>query len=155
MVVVRDWNGEFVVGFSKLIRSSLSIEHVEATAALAAIKFVVELGFKKVVLEGDANTITNAIEQKEKNLSEIETFIHQVHKYADQLVEFSISWVRRTGNMVSNCFSKYAVNCNDSCCWKETAGGGRVCPFRVLLCLMVLTFSCVMPMSAPPNLHLK
>ena len=60
-VIIRNDQGLVMVALSQQIPSPASVEMVEVVAACRAMMFDVELGFNKVEVEGDSESVVNAI----------------------------------------------------------------------------------------------
>ncbi|KAK7835509.1 hypothetical protein CFP56_023440 [Quercus suber] len=60
-VIIRNDQGLAMVALSQQIPSPASVEMVEVIAARQALMFAKELGFDKVEVEGDSETVVNAI----------------------------------------------------------------------------------------------
>ena len=60
-VVIQNEQGQVMAALSQQIPSPASVEMVEVLAAHRALMFAKELRFDKVVVEGDSETVVNAI----------------------------------------------------------------------------------------------
>ena len=118
-VVARDWRGNFKGGLCKLVKSPLDAACVEALAAYYAAELGMEMGLTSVILEGDSKSVVEDIRREEPNFSSEGVFIEQIKKIAIQFQEFSISWVRRSANVVADKISHYAFHCNNTVSWRE------------------------------------
>nr|POF04430.1 hypothetical protein CFP56_32043 [Quercus suber] len=68
-VVIRDNNGVVLASCSEKMSQVYKAEETEALAAQKALMFAHELGFQRVILEGDALGLIQALESQEQNLS--------------------------------------------------------------------------------------
>ena len=53
-VVIRNSNGEVVASMSQLVQLPTTVSQVEAMSARKATEFALEIGFDKIILEGDS-----------------------------------------------------------------------------------------------------
>ena len=68
-VVIRDSNGAILASYSQKIPQAYKAEEIEALAALKALSFAFELGFRSAILEGDSLRLIQALKSEEHNLS--------------------------------------------------------------------------------------
>ncbi|XP_075645666.1 uncharacterized protein LOC142616767 [Castanea sativa] len=62
-VVIRDNNGAVLSSCSEKIHQAYKPDEVEALAALKAVSFALELGFRSAILEGDSLSLINALKR--------------------------------------------------------------------------------------------
>ena len=68
-VVIRDHQGLVIASCSKLVHQELCSEDIEAKAAAWALLFALEVGVKRVVLEGDSLTVIKGLMEEERLLT--------------------------------------------------------------------------------------
>ena len=68
-VVIRDNNGAVLASCSEKLSQAYKAEETETLAALKALMFTHELGFQRIILEGDALGLIQALKSQEQNLS--------------------------------------------------------------------------------------
>jgi len=68
-VVIRDWRGNVVASLSEQGPLPFSLDIVEAMAATREISFAHEHSIKPVILEGDSESMINALNSVEDSLS--------------------------------------------------------------------------------------
>ena len=68
-VVIRDSNGAILASCSQKIPQAYKAEEIEALAALKALSFAFELGFRSAILEGDSLRLIQALKSEEHSLS--------------------------------------------------------------------------------------
>ena len=67
--MIRDNNGAVLASCSKKLSQPYKAEETETLAALKALMFTHELGFQRIILEGDALSLIQALKSQEQNLS--------------------------------------------------------------------------------------
>ena len=68
-VVIRDNNGAVLASCSKKLSQAYKAKETETLAALKALMFTHELGFHRIILEGDTLGLIQALKSQEQNLS--------------------------------------------------------------------------------------
>lgn len=63
-------------------------------------------GFDHIILEGDAQSVVNSINKKERGLSPIFALYDYIHVLSSHLVRFTCSAVRRSGNTVAHLIAR-------------------------------------------------
>ena len=62
-VIIRDWHGEAIATLSLPIPLSHNVNELEALACRRGVQFAGEIGFRKVIFEGDSSVVINALSQ--------------------------------------------------------------------------------------------
>ncbi|CAK9157586.1 unnamed protein product [Ilex paraguariensis] len=70
-IVVSDYEGSFITGFSQVMRGLSSVFHVEAIAAFKAMKLAIDMGYTYIMLEGDSKEIIEVLKEKKPSLADI------------------------------------------------------------------------------------
>lgn len=60
-VVLRDDHGSVLASLSRQVSQVYNPLEIEAVAAAATLRFVADLGFKQVILEGDSQVLMTAL----------------------------------------------------------------------------------------------
>ena len=85
----------------------------KAKAASKALQFAAELGFNRVILEGDCQVSIKALKEDGIFLCTNILFIEDVHFDARHFNELRYSHVKREGNKVAHFLAQYALGILD------------------------------------------
>ena len=78
-----------------------------------------DLGLKQVILEGDAQLVTNALLGKCLPLTSIQMIIVGARRWRQKVQNWKISYVRRTGNCAAHLMARNAKLISDCVAWVE------------------------------------
>ena len=92
---------------------------VEAKAFEEGLLLAGDLGLKYVILEGDAQMVTNALSGNCFPPSSIQAFIVGSKKWRQKVTDWKISYVRRTGNQAAHLMARNAKLVSDCVVWVE------------------------------------
>ena len=62
-VVIKDWIGSFILGYSRRVQGILQFDHVEALAATTTIKMAIDSGYMKIALGGSGESGDSCTEE--------------------------------------------------------------------------------------------
>ncbi|XP_038999035.1 uncharacterized protein LOC120124423 [Hibiscus syriacus] len=79
-----------------------SVFMAEAVAVVYTAQFTVEMGFRKVVVEGDSRTITEKLRSQYPDLSEVNDITWKVRNRTKFFLECRFSFVPREGNKATH-----------------------------------------------------
>ena len=88
-------------------------------AARKALMFAHELGFQRIILEGDALGLIQALKSQEQNLSPLNSLVEDVKLYSNHFQRVLYSHVKRNGNSVAHNLAKHAICIPDFQVWME------------------------------------
>jgi ribonuclease HI len=88
-LVARDENGKFLVACGINLRITVDSARAEALAALYVVMFAKELGFTKVIFEGDALSIVSAVNSNRPCGTSYEHFVEDVKRSMSELTTSS------------------------------------------------------------------
>ena len=91
---------------------------IEALAALKALSFAFELGFRSAILEGVSLGLIQALKSKERSLSPTGLLIEDVKMISNNFVKLLYSHIKRNGNKVAHSLAKNALYIPDFQVWK-------------------------------------
>ena len=94
-VVIRNSGGQVIGAISDRINPPATVDDVEALACRKAISFALELGVEKVVLEGDSETIIQALNANSNYVNTFGHIIEDIRALALNFVSFCFSHVKR------------------------------------------------------------
>ena len=77
-VVIRDNNGSVLASFSKKIPQAYKPDEIETLAAMIALSFQHELGFRRAILEGDSLGFIHAWKSQVHSLAPLGLLIEDV-----------------------------------------------------------------------------
>ena len=118
-VVIRNAQGQLMGAMSKRLDIPLGATEVEAKAFEEGLLLAGDLGLKYVILEGDAQMVTNALSGKCFPPSSIQVFIAGTKLWRQKVTDWEISYVRRTGNEAAHLMARNAKLVSDCVVWVE------------------------------------
>ncbi|OMO77333.1 hypothetical protein CCACVL1_15074 [Corchorus capsularis] len=118
-VVGRDHNGQVMGSMAGRFEHVLDGFAAEARAALKAIEWSKDMGFKDVILEGDALTIIKKLSSKLQDLSPIGTFIEEIKLHSSLFNSCTFSHIGRDGNTTAHALASYGFSLQEETIWME------------------------------------
>ena len=118
-VVIRNSGGQIIGALSNKINLPATVDDVEALACRKAISFALELGVEKVVLEGDSETIIQALNADSNYVNTFGHIIEDIRALALNFVSFCFSRVKRQGNAVVDKLAKLAKYSHCPSYWSD------------------------------------
>lgn len=115
-IVIRNERGEIMGAMSKRMDIPLGALEVEAKAFEEGLLLAGDLGLKHIVLEGDAQVVTDALMGCIEGIQRLK---HNVHVWKANVHVWKASYVRRTSNMAAHLMARNAKFVNDSVIWVE------------------------------------
>ena len=94
-VVIRDHKGLVIASCSKLLHQELCNADIMAIAAGWALSFALEVGVKRVVLEGDSLTIIKGLMEEERLLVPLGLLIEDAKQLSQHFDELLYSHTKR------------------------------------------------------------
>ncbi|XP_038719958.1 uncharacterized protein LOC120012588 [Tripterygium wilfordii] len=123
-VVIRDSTGD-LLGSQALSRPiALSPTMAEAEAALSAVWFALDMGFRDIVLEGDSQLVIRDLQSEESGLTEWCGIIKEIKRVLKGCLSCQFSHVRRTGNGAAHFMAKEALKLECPQMWVEEGPDG-------------------------------
>ena len=116
---IRESNEAVLASFSQKIPQAYKAEVIEALAALNALSFVFELGFRSTFLEGDSLELTQGLKSEERSLSPTGLLLEDVKMFANNFVRLLYSHIKRNDNGVAHSLAKNALCILDFQVWME------------------------------------
>ncbi|XP_065618590.1 uncharacterized protein LOC136062868 [Quercus suber] len=102
--------GLVLAAFTQPIPLPTSIEMVEVLAARGALYFAKDLGFNKVIMEGDSEIIIKALNSGGLSSSSFGQIVKDVKVMSSSLMSVLFSHTRRQGNRVAHGLARLACN---------------------------------------------
>lgn len=112
-VVIRNEHGQIMGAMSKKLNLPLGAVEVEAKAFEEGLLLAGDLGLKQVILEGDAQIVTNALLGKCLPPSSIQMIITVARRWRQIVQDWKINYVRRTGNGAAHLMARNAKLMSD------------------------------------------
>ncbi|XP_075666899.1 uncharacterized protein LOC142636504 [Castanea sativa] len=118
-VVLRDERGSVLISLSQNIPQVCRPLDIETLAASKALKFAAELGFNKVVLEGDCEVLMKALKGGDQFLSTVGLVMDDIRYDANLFYQLRYSHVRRGGSKVAYSLARHALKITNFVAWME------------------------------------
>ena len=107
-VIIRNSQGMVMASLSQKISLPQTVVELETLAATREIEFSIELGFSKVILEGDSETVIKALQDNSPSLAPFGLLIRDAQEAANFFTCISYAHVGRNGNFVAHNLARYA-----------------------------------------------
>ena len=117
-VIIRDHAGLVLAALSQSIPLPTSVETVEVMAGRRALLFAKELGFERVLVEGDSEGVIKAIKEKSLLSSGWGHLLKDIHALSLSFSCISFLHVKRLGNRVAHSLAHRSF-CNPLLVWME------------------------------------
>ena len=118
-VIIQNEQGLVMTVLSQQIPSPASVEMVEVLAARQALLFAKELGFDKVVMEGDSKTVIKAILGDYMDCSYMGHVLQDIKLLFSSFSFISVKHIHREGNFVAHKLARQAIR-NPFLVWMES-----------------------------------
>ena len=118
-VIIRDSNGSAMVSLSQNIQLSNSVVEVEAMAANRAIELSSELGFDKIIFEGDSEIVIKALTEYSPSLASFGLLIKDAQVLVDRFNWVRFQHVGRDGNNVTHNLVRHVRHVMGFSVWME------------------------------------
>ncbi|XP_039064257.1 uncharacterized protein LOC120209283 [Hibiscus syriacus] len=118
-IIIRDSVGEILGAAKRKIRRATSVFAAEATAAVHAIQFRIDLGCMRAIFEGDSKTIIQKLQSDEEDLSEVGAMIWDGKFLASKLHAATFHFTQRAGNVAAHILAKERIEDNEDRFWIE------------------------------------
>ncbi|XP_057802917.1 uncharacterized protein LOC131018209 [Salvia miltiorrhiza] len=118
-LVIRDYEGAFVVGKSVQLMGRRSVEEGELLGIKEALSWIKELGYSKGVVETDCKRAADFISSRERNLSEVGIIADYCRSELLSLPDVAIAHVKRDQNAVAHGLAKLARDLFSHHVWSE------------------------------------
>ena len=101
-IVVWDQAGLVLAALSQKIPLPTLVETMEVIVAQRALVFAKELGFERVMVEGDSEIIVKAIREKSLLSSVLGHILEDIHVLSSSFSSISFHHIKRMGNYVAH-----------------------------------------------------
>ncbi|XWS35182.1 hypothetical protein CRYUN_Cryun21dG0104000 [Craigia yunnanensis] len=117
-IVVRDRAGKIIGAFQKM-QGLTNVLSVKAFATVNALEFVKNTRLIRILLEGDALGIINAINSSIPNLSTIGNYVEEAKLQPNDFQLCLVKHTRRTANGTAHVLAKTTLGIDDYVAWIE------------------------------------
>jgi len=117
--IIRNDHGLVMAASTQVIPLPTSVKMVEVLAARKAFIFANELGFDKVILEGDSEIAIRAMKCDDYSAASFSHIVSDIKAVAAQFRCVIIQHTRRQGNMVAHSLARTSCNFPPFCTWME------------------------------------
>ena len=100
-VIIRNCHGMVMASLSQKISLPQTVVELETLATTRALEFSIKLGFSKVILEGDSETVIKALQDSSPSLAPFGLLIRDAQEVANFFTCISYLHVGRNGNSVT------------------------------------------------------
>lgn len=117
--VICNNNGDFMVAMIAKVDGAIDSMYIEAVAVLKALDVALSIGLDRVILEGDALGVIQAISRKDEDFSLLGNITKDIQLKMSSFSYCNVQHVRREANEVANRAVKRALLCNEFTVWME------------------------------------
>ena len=100
--MIRDSEGRMIASLVEKIPLAQIVANVEAAVARRTILFAKDLNLSSIILEGDSEIITRALQAEDQSLASYGNIIEEIRFHADSFLNFRVSHVKRKWNSVAH-----------------------------------------------------
>ena len=118
-VILRNNKGLVMASASQNIQLMTSMVEMEAMAAIRAIELSSELGFDRVIFEGDCETVVRALTDSSQPFATYGLLIQDAQTLANRFNGVRFQHVGREGNKVAHNLARYARHITGYYVWME------------------------------------
>ena len=108
--IIHNDNGLVMAALSQNIPLPVSVEMVEVLATHQALWLAKELGFQRLIVEGDSESIINAINDENMAWFEYGHISQDIRLLISSFYFVSFCHVRRQGNCMVHCLARRAIS---------------------------------------------
>ena len=117
-MIIQDQARLVLAALSQKIPLPTAVEIVEVIATRRALLFARELGFERVLVEGDSEVVIKAIKEKSLLSSNLGHILTDIHALSCSFNSISFHHIKRMGNSVAHCSARRSF-CNPLLVWME------------------------------------
>ena len=116
---MRNYDGLVMAPMAQQIPLPPSVVEIETLAARRALEFVLELGFERIILEGDSETLYKALKTKCNSFTPYGHLVQDILFLSEHFSDFKITLVLRQGNNLSHSFARKSQFLTHMSVWME------------------------------------
>ncbi|KAL0009466.1 hypothetical protein SO802_010968 [Lithocarpus litseifolius] len=119
-IIIRNDHGLVMAALTQVIPLPTSVEIVEVLAARRALIFAYELGFNRIILEGDSEIAIRAMNSENFSAASFGHLIADIKSFSSHFEALVFQHTRRLGNKVAHRLARAACIFSSSpCTWLE------------------------------------
>ena len=118
-VIIRNSDGDVMASMSQQVQLPTTVTQVEAMAARKAAEFALEIGFNKVVLEGDSEIVYKDLKNNGPSLALHGRLVQDVKALFPLFSSICFSHVGRAGNKAAHSLARRAILSQNLNVWME------------------------------------
>ncbi|XVE86645.1 hypothetical protein DITRI_Ditri18aG0051300 [Diplodiscus trichospermus] len=117
--IIRDSKGFCLGAYAAMVPWTAEIQTIEIQAAIKAMEFALQMGFKEVIIEGDVSGIINGLATSSRDLSNIGTLVEERTQISKLFTKVSFMYTKRGGNKAAHALAKMGSTCTDDNVWVD------------------------------------
>ncbi|XP_075659014.1 uncharacterized protein LOC142628865 [Castanea sativa] len=117
--IIKNEKGAVMAGMSVVGPKVDTSEETELLACRRSIEFAVDVGFTRLILEGDNTNVMHAISSDVANSSFLGNVVGDIRHLISSLQWVTTSMIRRGGNEVAHVLTQHARNLEYDLYWME------------------------------------
>ncbi|XP_075675220.1 uncharacterized protein LOC142644519 [Castanea sativa] len=106
--VIRDSAGRVITSLAKRIPLPQTMSDVEAAVAKQALLLVKDLRLSSIILKGDSEIVTRALQDIEQSLASFGNLVEESKLLVDSFLSCNVFYVKRKRNSVAHNLTRYA-----------------------------------------------
>ena len=118
-MIISDSQGLAMVSLAQNIQLASSVAEMEALAASWALELAAELGFDRVIFEGDSTSVITSLTDQVSNLAPFGLLIKEAQDLALRLNHVKFQHIGRDGNSIAHNFVRHARHVIGFFVWME------------------------------------
>ena len=118
-IVVRNSDNLVMASLAQQVPLPPSVIEVETLAARWALEFALELGFERIILEGDSESLDKVLKTECSNFTMYRHLVQDILFLSTHLSEFKTSLVRRQGNNLAHSLARKSQYLSHMSVWME------------------------------------
>lgn len=111
-LVLRDYQGQFIMGKMRKFAGSIQVIEAETIAILETLSWLEDLQVKTSIIESDSLMSVNAINMSYQNYLELGSLVQHCQHIISRRVGFSVVHVRKQANKVAHQMAKIPCELN-------------------------------------------
>ena len=109
-VAIRDCRGQIIASLAQVLPQAYDAMEIEALAAHRALVFGLEVGISEAVLEGDCQTVMQALKEGGSNFASVKPLILDALSQSSSFTKSLYSHTKRDGNKLAYSLARLSIN---------------------------------------------